>query len=357
MIRRRPLLVGVTNWDPRDDNPYLARSADALGALGVTLVRTRLAPLTIVGLFGQGGRAMHVHWPEYLVRPVTASRLDAGLNLVRLLRVTLGLAMCRLLRLRIVWTVHNLGPHDRDASWAARQAYRFVAGTADVFVVHSQAAAARTSARYPRAEGRLVVVPHGHYLGAHPAATTPRAEVRAQHGVPEDAFLLLAFGQVRRYKRLDGLVRMVAETDRADLHLLIAGAPSDDALAAKLEQARGGSDRVHLDLRRVPGDAVADLYRACDAAVVNHVELFSSGTLLLGLSQSVPVITAESDAARELAGWPAVSTFRDGAGLAAAVDRLAAVDPATRRAAALEAASAASWEIVAAELRDAYRQL
>ncbi len=357
MIRRRPLLVGVTNWDPRDDNPYLARSADALSALGVALARTRLAPLAIVWLFARGGRAMHVHWPEYLVRPVTASRLDVGLNFVRLLRVALGLATCRLLRVRIVWTVHNLSPHDRDASWAAREAYGLIAHTADVFVAHSHAAAARTRARYPRAEGRLVVVPHGHYIGAHPAATTPRAELRARLGVPENAFLLLAFGQVRRYKQLAGLTRMVAEADRTDLHLLIAGAPSGDALADELEHARGGSGRVHLDLRRIPGDAVADLYGACDAAVVNHDELFSSGTLLLGLSQGIPVITAESDAARELAGWPAVSTFRDGRGLAAAVDRLAAVDPATRRAAALDAAVAASWEIVAMGLRDAYGRL
>jgi beta-1,4-mannosyltransferase len=353
MSDRPQPLVGFTNWQPADDNQYLERLTSALERDGVPVVPLRLAPLAVARAYASGVRAAHVHWPEYLVRPFTATRLDAALNAARLMRLAVGLVACRLLRVRIVWTVHNLGPHEGDAAWAARRAYDVMARFADAFVLHSRAAAARARARFPRACDRLVVAPHGNYLDAHPEATALPAEVRARYRIPADAFVLLAFGQVRRYKRLVELSRAVAAMDGANVRLLVAGAALEDGLAAELESARG--DRVRLDLRRVPGEQVTELHAASDAAVLNHAELFSSGALLLALSQGLPVIAAESDAAREVAGWPAVTTFASAEELLEAVERLRAVDPAIRRSAALEAARAASWERAATTLRDVYR--
>jgi glycosyltransferase involved in cell wall biosynthesis len=351
--RRRPI-VGVTNWDPADDNQYLDRLTSALRSEGIAVSPVRLAPLRIAFKAALGMRAVHVHWPEYLVRPFNRSRADAALNGVRLARVAAGLAACRLLRVRVVWTVHNLGPHEAHASWAAFRAYALVARFADVVVAHSRAAARRAQARFPRARERTLVAPHGNYLGAHPPARTPRAELRARYGVPDDAFLLLAFGQVRAYKRLAELSRAVAAMNGVNAHVLIAGAALEDGLAGELESVATGSDRVHLDLRRVPADEVAALHDAADAAVFNHAELFSSGALLLALSQGLAVITARSDAASEVAPWPAVTGFAGEAELLEAVRRLRAVDPAVRRAAAIDAARAASWERAAAALRGAY---
>jgi beta-1,4-mannosyltransferase len=352
MSRGREPVVGVTNWVPFDDNQYMERLTSALREAGVRVAPIRLAPLAVLRMFGRGLRAVHVHWPEYLVRPFTTTRADSALNAVRLLRLAAGLAVCRLLRVRVVWTVHNLGPHEGDAAWAAARAYALMARAADVFVVHSRAAAERTQARFPRAHGRLVVAPHGHYLGAHPPAGDAREAVRARYGVPPDAFLLLAFGQIRRYKRLAELSRVVAGAQDARLHLLVAGGAFDGALVEELEAVSGSAERVHLDLRRVPDDEVSALHAASDAAVCNHEELFSSGALLLALSQGLAVITAESGAAREVAEWPAVSTYRSGGELLEAAERLRDVDAATRTSAALAAASAASWDLAAASLRD-----
>jgi glycosyltransferase involved in cell wall biosynthesis len=352
-LRRQPC-VGVTNWLPVDDNQYLQRLVSALKHTGVRVAPIRLAPVAVVAGFVRGVRVVHVHWPEYLVRPFTASRTEAMLNAVRVFRFAAGLAACRALRIRVVWTVHNLGPHEADASRGALLAYALIARAADIFVVHSHAAAVRTRARFPRARRRVVVVPHGHYLGAHPPAVAGRSEVRARYGVPSDAFLLLAFGQIRRYKRLAELTRAVDGGGGASVHLLVAGAAFDDAVAEQLQAASEGADRVHVDLRRIPADQVSELHGACDAAVCNHAELFSSGALLLALSQGLPVITAESDAARDVAAWPAVSTFRDSNELLDSVERLRTVDPATRRAAAVAAATEASWERAAVTLRGVY---
>jgi glycosyltransferase involved in cell wall biosynthesis len=200
----------------------------------------------------------------------------------------------------------------------------------------------------------VVVAPHGHYRGAHPQPAVGRAEVRARYGVPPGAFLLLAFGQVRRYKRLAELARAVAAADGGDFHLLVAGAALEGDLARDLESVATNAGRVHLDLRRIPSEEVSELHAAADAAVFNHAELFSSGALLLALSQGLPVVTTASEAAVEVAEWPALSTFANGGDLVAAADRLRAVDDRVRRSAATAAADAASWERAAAALLDAY---
>ena len=353
MFRRQEPVVCVTNWLSSDDNQYLQRLTAALRAVGVTPVPIRPAPGVIVRTFARGARVVHVHWPEYLVRPFTTSRRDAALNAARLARLAAGLATCRLLRMRIVWTVHNLGPHEGDASWAAFRAYGLVARAADVFVVHSRAAARRVEARFPRARGRVVVAPHGHYRGAHPRPAAGRATVRARYGVPPGAFLLLAFGQVRRYKRLAELARALAAAEGGDVHLLVAGAALEEDLARELESL-ATSGRVHVDLRRIQAEEVSELHAAADAAVFNHAELFSSGALLLALSQGLPVVTTASEAAVEVAAWPALSTFAGAEDLVAVTRRLRDVDDESRRSAATAAADGASWERAAAVLRDAY---
>src|ERR687887_273652 len=92
--RRRPI-VGVTNWDPADDNQYLDRLTSALRSEGIAVLPVRLAPLQIAWKAAFGMRAVHVHWPEYLVRPFNRTRAGAALNGVRLARGAAGLAACR----------------------------------------------------------------------------------------------------------------------------------------------------------------------------------------------------------------------------------------------------------------------
>jgi glycosyltransferase involved in cell wall biosynthesis len=332
-------VVGVTNWYADADNQYLDRLMAAVRDAGLEAEPIRLTPRAVAR---PGLAAVHIHWPEYLVPHRAGSPLDA----LRLLRLLAALLRARRRGVRVVWTVHNLGPHDASVSWAAHRAYDVVARTADVFVTHSRAAADRAAARYPRAAGRTIVAPHGHYLGVHPPARRSRAAVRAGYGIPDDAFVLLAFGQIRAYKRLAELSGAVD----GDVHLLVAGAATDAEAAAELE----AGERVHLDVRRIPDEEVGDLYGAADAAVINYAEVFSSGSLLLALSQGLPVVSAASEAVDEVGGPPAIVTYRELAGLPGAVERLRAVGEAERRAAALAAAEAASWDGAAAVLARAY---
>jgi beta-1,4-mannosyltransferase len=116
-------------------NPYQQLLERELQALGVTFEHPRLtrrwALRTRVGV-------LHLHWLEY----ITGSHAAESLHLLRVaLRTVRFLTVLLLLRargVRVVWTVHNLLPHDaRDPRFDLAVA-RLVARLADRVIVHSR---------------------------------------------------------------------------------------------------------------------------------------------------------------------------------------------------------------------------
>lgn len=349
-----PRRVGIVGLDLETGNPYLDRLAAALRHAGADVEPLRLRPLDVARAWRRGVRVAHVQWPEYLIWPsARGDLLGRAREAIALARLTTALVLCRLLGVRVVWTVHNLAPHDRRAPWFAPLAYRIVGALAESYVTHSNDAARRTAERYPRAEGRTIVAPHGDYGGLY-AAPPPGGggAVRARHGISPNAVVLLAFGQVRSYKRLDELARLVGQLGDG-VHLLIVGAPVDDDHAAAVQAAAANAPRVHLELRRVDDREVSAFYAAADLVVLHYVEVFSSGALLLALTQGVTVLAPQSAAAEEVARPPALFTY-EGDNLGSAVIRALATPPGARCTAALEAARAASWDRAAERVLEAY---
>ena len=102
----------------------------------------------------------------------------------------------------LVYTVHNLVPHDARPDDVAR--YGGLYHAADTLVVHSQRSATALSQEWGIPPERIVVVPHGPLLEDWPPL--PRAEARRRLGLPLDAELVLFAGLIEPYKGLDDLI-------------------------------------------------------------------------------------------------------------------------------------------------------
>jgi glycosyltransferase involved in cell wall biosynthesis len=254
---------------------------------------------------------------------------------------------------RIVWTMHNLRPHETAYPALDRLLTWTVAALSNALVVHSRYAGERLAREYPWLRRPTWIAPHGHYMDEYAGGPDDRDTVRAALAIPDEAFLFLTFGQLRRYKRADAVIRAVRSLEADDVHLLVVGAPLDDAVRQEIVHAADGDPRVHLRLKFVPDADVAPLHAAADAAIVAYPEVFSSGALLLALSLGVPVVAPRESAASEAAQPPALSTFEDGA-LPAALEAIRAVPRAEASRAARAAAERHSWSITARRVRDAY---
>ena len=219
--------------------------------------------------------------------------------------------------------------------------------------MHSEYARARVRARFRGANTPITVIPHANYAGAFAPEPRTRDEVREALGLPRDAFVYLAFGIIRSYKRLSLVAEQFRTLEGADLRLLIAGTPSPTTEADVLHAHAGADPRIVVRAEYVPDALVSGLHLAADAAVIAYADVFSSGALLLALTHGCPVVAPAGGTAGELFRPPAVEFFEDDSGLADALTRVRTGD---RRQAARRAAQRFPWSAAAMATVEVYRR-
>jgi glycosyltransferase involved in cell wall biosynthesis len=254
-------------------NPYQRLLAGHLEKLG-TVVHTNLDHPDLVP-----GRPLppciHLHW----IRPLSLrpERLRQGLRHLRNLR---SLASGRT---RVIWTAHNIIPHDCKYPWLERWYSRRIARVSSAVIAHSpRAKSLLLSQLGDGLDAKVHVIPHGHYLDAYPN-TVSASEARHHLRLPSDALVALAFGALRPYKGLDALIRYWS-TARTPAHLVIAGKAHMRSTAAELNHLAAGAPRVHLFEGFVQEPEVQHFMNAADFVVFPYRRILSSGALILAMS-------------------------------------------------------------------------
>ena len=264
-----------------------ARGGGVESAYAGELTRSRLAnmlllPLELIVRRGLGWKVLHIHW-------VYSFHL-AGANRYPLLRrvaqacFVLLLITARLLGMRVVWTAHNVLPHERvfHDDVAAR---RLLVRASDLVMVHSHAALAALDEIGARPR-RSLVVPHGPY---EPAGNPGRLRSPGSGNGPRR---LLLFGLVRSYKGVEELLSVIAGLDDdMPVCVEIAGECDDPELRRRLEaQAQEAGERVILRLGWLPVEEITQRIAACDAGIFPYRKATTSGSAMLVLAHGRPII-------------------------------------------------------------------
>ncbi len=342
---------------PRDPNPYLELLHGELRRRGavVTYVGggTRSQSLNVLGLPFvlvaarlRGARLLHVHWLfPFGLHWAAGRRLldwipDALLGAV--------LRTARLLGLRVVWTVHNVVPHAPVFGDDAGARRRLLAAS-DLVIVHGRPALAELRRRVGDPPGAVRVIRLGPF-----AAPRPRVVRRASRRV-------VFFGRVEPYKGVEELLEAVALLPPdCPLRLTVAGRCPDPALRGRLERRAGRLDgRVELRLEHLPEPELEALLAAADAVVLPFRDVTTTSSAAHAAALGVPVVLPDLPALTEL---EAGVIRYDGSitGLAAVLRAVGELDAAALDrlgADAYRAAHDRTWEDVATETLDAYRNV
>jgi glycosyltransferase involved in cell wall biosynthesis len=232
--------------------------------------------------------ALHLHWLHPVVRAATSAR-EAGKVAAAFLD-----RLDRYAKLGggVIWTVHNVIPHDARFKAAEVALASGVATRADIIHVLSTRTAAAVEPHYHLPPEKILEIPHPSYAGAYPDYVS-RLGARQRLHVGGEDLVIVALGAIRPYKGLDTLLDAFARLDQGApprRWLVIAGPTTEEAGVAELVERARAQAGVIVDPRKIPQADIQVVLRAADVAVLPYREALNSGALILALTFGVPVI-------------------------------------------------------------------
>lgn len=313
---------------PRDPNPYQDLLYTEMQRLGVQVrylgdltfshtLNQLLLPLETVAGRIWGARLVHLHWVFGFALPGT--RRFPVMRRVAQMWFAAWLGVCRLTGLRLVWTAHNVLPHEPVFAddTAARQA---LVRSCDLVLAHSPSALAALGALGAVAR-KSAIIPHGPIYYGAATPSPPGAQDRG--GMRRFLF----FGRLQEYKGVEELLAAFAALPGdVAAELTVAGQCRDPNLGARLRTLAQCDERIVLRLGYVPDEEVAGLLDGADVVVLPFRQVTTSGSAVLALNHGKPLVVP---ALAALADLPEDAVVRYSGGipaLTAALARLARAD-------------------------------
>ena len=267
-----------------------------------------------------------------------------------------SLSYARGLGYRIVWTVHNLYPHERPFPHVDHLGRLMVAGMADALIAHCEFAAEEASRSFFY-NGHVHVIPHGNFIDAFPNDVS-RADARARLDVAPDAFAYLFFGNARGYKSVETLIDAFAEAAADDAVLLLMMRTSFDPEYADELQSRAARDeRIRVFTSDYFPEADFQYYlNSADVVVLPFSEVLTSGSAIAALSFGKPLIMPRRGCLPELVDDSMAILYdpADDRALAEALARIRERDLETAGRAALDRARELDWNDIAGRIATVY---
>ena len=242
---------------------------------------------TSLSRFGDRDRILHLHWTAPIIgRSETESdaliRVHEAINAIDRFREKGG---------RLVWTVHNVMPHETHFADIEIHLRSELADRADFIHVMCEETLDETRDLYELSSEKTRVVEHSSYIDVYPDSVS-RETARSRLAIEADDIVLLAFGGIRPYKGID---RLLAAFDRAldrepRLRLVVAGKPGRFEGINDLRQALDEHPRCIAVFSEINPSDVQFFFKAADVAVLAHKTVLNSGALLLAYTFGLPVI-------------------------------------------------------------------
>jgi glycosyltransferase involved in cell wall biosynthesis len=287
---------------PQDANPYQENLYSSMRGRGASVryagrltashtVNLLLLPLELACLRVRGYRVFHLHWTFGFAFPSPVARRLSRSWFLMVLRI-IGL-----LRMTLVWTAHNVLPHEPvfDDDISAR---RSLVRACDLVIVHSSATLDGLD-EIGATPAEAVVIPHG-------PSVIPGVDQ-----VPElrrsDPLSVLFFGNVAPYKGVEELLEAL-RTVQAPMRVIIAGRCRDPVLRRSLvERSAALGGMVSLRLEYLDDAELLRLLADADVLVYPFRRITTSGSVMLGLAAGRPVVVPDLPAFRDL---PAEAIYR-----------------------------------------------
>lgn len=280
----KPLIISSFP-NPFPGNPYLTLLYSSLRNFGFSYVDS--------GYFGQEWLRknsgvidyLHFHWVGGYYENLQ------GENSFPRLAIFLGkIWVARILGFRIIWTAHNLYPHNRKRnfkSWIFR--LLFVHSVNIVFVNFKSAK--NDIAKIFWRRSNVYAIPHGNYRPVYPNIPL-QEDARRSLGLEKDKIIYFLFGGISPYKGPHAAIAAFSKVCSEHGKLVIKGQCLIPEYAEKLKAMAESDSRVDLQLGHhdVSDPEVCQWMSAIDCVVAPYEDIYTSGMLYLAATFGKPII-------------------------------------------------------------------
>lgn len=282
---------------PKDSNPYQELLYSEMRKLGVKVtylgrltpfhgVSIALIPLETAIRHLFGSQLIHIHWVAPFTLP--GSHRFAFMRRVSQAWFRFWIATISRLGMNLVWTAHNILPHDPvfTDDIAARRA---LVKASDLVIAHSEETSV-SLARISATPRKITVIPHGPFAAGH------FTNIFGGDAEDLDPFRFLFIGRIKPYKGVDDLLAAFeAVPPSPRMHLTVAGKCDDPEL---LDNLRRFGDNANITLNigpeHLPDNALSALLAEAHAVVLPFKKISTSGSAILAISHGKPLIVPES---------------------------------------------------------------
>ena len=194
---------------------------------------------------------------------------------------------------KLVWTPHNITPHDLPQPGLHRFVRRFFASQMQWLRLFSESSLPAATEEFQQKKDAFRIQPEGSYVGWYPETESLNGELRKQLGIPENHKVLLYLGLIKPYKGVLELIQSFASLKSENTSLLICGKSMDAGYLEKIRSAAAGNPAVFILEGFVPEKLLPDYYGLASAVILPVRKIENSGSVIMAMGYKKAVLAPE----------------------------------------------------------------
>ena len=238
----------------------------------------------------------HIHWPESIL-----NRGNFGIKVFNLFKFFLKVLLLKLLGAKIVWTVHNFRPHERNTAVFLENGFYYLWEKFIDAAIFLSNGSREKFFELRKAKIPSAVIPHGHYISLYEKVAASSC-LKEEFKIKDTDIVVGHYGLIREYKNIPLLIREFRKLEGINYKLLVCGfiSKDDKELKAEIINLSKEDDRVRLHFEFLSNEEIKELYSFTNLAVLPYKDIVNSGSALLALSLLCPVLVPNNIYMQEL---------------------------------------------------------
>lgn len=187
-----------------------------------------------------------------------------------------------LTKTKLVWTLHNIMPHDTKNNNFHKNVRHFFGSKCLWVRVFSTSTIVRVKQQLNIPPIKLVVIPEGDYTSEYRNEVS-RKEARTYLNLKSNELIFLFLGFIKPYKGIENLIDSFTQSSISNSKLLIAGQGINKDYTQKIKNKSSSYNNVEVHDRFIDAEELQYYYNASDVVILPFQKIENSGSVIMAM--------------------------------------------------------------------------